>query len=97
MAISVSRGGFQFGLVPWTLCGSSEPVNDHRTVSPVVTVTVGGDHVVSVPVTEIVAAGACAPATLAVNRPVNSAVATASTANAIRRMKLSPVFPCLPA
>ena len=91
MSIGDCNAGDQLALVPCTLCGSVAPVNDHRTVSPVVTVTFGGDHVVAVPVTLTVAAGAWAPATLAVNRTVKSAAATATTANAIRRMKLSPI------
>ena len=67
----------------------------HRTVWPVVTVTLGGDHVIAFPVTLIVAAGVWAPATLAVNRPVQRVTANTITADAIRRMKLSPI-PLLP-
>ncbi|HWM08731.1 MAG TPA: hypothetical protein VNO82_05290 [Solirubrobacteraceae bacterium] len=55
------------------------------------TVTVEGVHVVACPVTLIVASGAWAPATLAVDKTANSAATTASTANAIRRMKNSPI------
>ena len=59
-------------------------------------VTFGGDQVVAWPVTLIVAAGAWAPATLAVNRPVQMAMANTITADVIRRMSLSPI-PLLPA
>ena len=79
-----------------TLCGRVAPLNDQRTVCPVVTVTVSGDHVVAVPVTLIVAAGACAPATLAANRHQQTVLTAASSANVVRRIEL-PLYPLLPA
>ena len=67
------RGGFQLALVPWTLCGNVSPANVQRTVSPVVTVTFGGTH----DALGIDRGGwSLGPATLAVNRPVNSAAGT---------------------
>ena len=71
--------------------------NSQRTICPVVIVTSDGwNRWVGESIASIVADGAWADATLAVNRQVQTAATVASSANVVRRMNLSSI-PRLPA